>query len=29
MDERLSWPRWLAIPRWFTQTPRDGHLSKY
>jgi len=18
-DERLSWPRWLVIPRWFTQ----------
>jgi len=18
-DERLNWPRWLVIPRWFTQ----------
>jgi len=18
-DERLSWPRWLVIPRWFTR----------
>jgi len=24
-DKRLSWPRWLVIPRWFTQ--RRSHIQ--
>jgi len=26
-DERLSWPRWLVIPRWFAR--RRSHIYKY